>query len=135
MGYAIFGETSSTRLRTKSIALARILYALVSIVGSIVTPYVSLPPCLYRYMLNPGEGNWKGKAAFLSGGISLCCFAWGFFRLPECKGRTYEEIDILFERKVPARQFKGYKVDAYEHTNLLKEDSIKKEATLSTTLS
>jgi SP family general alpha glucoside:H+ symporter-like MFS transporter len=26
-------------------------------------------------------------------------------------GRTFEELDILFDRKVPARQFKGYVVD------------------------
>jgi hypothetical protein len=25
-------------------------------------------------------------------------------------GRTYEELDILFDRKVPARQFKSYNV-------------------------
>jgi hypothetical protein len=31
-------------------------------------------------------------------------FAWSFFRLPEAKGRTYEELDLLFQKKVPARK-------------------------------
>ena len=31
---------------------------------------------------------------------------WAIFRLPECKGRSYRELDVLFERKVPARKFK-----------------------------
>lgn len=31
---------------------------------------------------------------------------WAYFRLPEMKGRTYRELDILFERGVPARKFK-----------------------------
>jgi SP family general alpha glucoside:H+ symporter-like MFS transporter len=28
-----------------------------------------------------------------------------FLYLPESKGRTFEELDILFERKIPARRF------------------------------
>lgn len=35
------------------------------------------------------------------------------YRLPECKGRTYEELDILFEKGVRARDFKGYMIDPY----------------------
>lgn len=66
------------------------------------------------YILNPTEGDWKGHAGFLTGGLSCICFVWVYFRLPEMKGRTYEEIGILFEKRVPARKFKGYHVDAYE---------------------
>jgi len=38
---------------------------------------------------------------------------WTFFRLPEVKGRTYEELDILFEDRVSARKFSKTHVDAY----------------------
>lgn len=30
---------------------------------------------------------------------------WTYFRLPEPKGRTYGELDILFENRVSARNF------------------------------
>ncbi len=30
---------------------------------------------------------------------------WTYFRLPEPKNRTYGELDILFERGIPARKF------------------------------
>jgi SP family general alpha glucoside:H+ symporter-like MFS transporter len=40
-------------------------------------------------------------------------FAWSFFRLPEAKGRTYEELDLLFQKKVPARKFASTHVDPY----------------------
>ena len=43
----------------------------------------------------------------------MLCFVWAYFRLPECKGRTYEELDLLFAKEVPARKFKGYLVNAY----------------------
>jgi MFS transporter, SP family, general alpha glucoside:H+ symporter len=36
---------------------------------------------------------------------------WCFFRLPETKGRTFGEIDLLFENHVSARKFKYTKVD------------------------
>lgn len=38
---------------------------------------------------------------------------WSYFRLPEIKGRTYEELDILFANRVSARHFSKTKVDAY----------------------
>lgn len=50
--------------------------------------------------------NWKGKAGFFWGVPSLLMFIWAYFRLPECKGRSYRELDILFERRIPARKFK-----------------------------
>ena len=33
---------------------------------------------------------------------------------PTARGRTYEELDVLFDRKVPARKFAGYELDVYE---------------------
>ena len=36
---------------------------------------------------------------------------WAFFRLPETKGRTFAEIDILFKNGVSARKFSKTKVD------------------------
>lgn len=99
--YIIIGETSTTRLRSHTIGLARNAYNLATVVNYVVGPYI----------LNPTQGNWKGKCGFLTAGILIVCFAWGFFRLPEMKGRTYEELDILFARSVPARKFKDAPVD------------------------
>ncbi len=60
------------------------------------------------YMLNSDQANWRGKAGYLFGGVSAACFAWCWSRLPETRGRTFEEIDVLFERKVPALEFGSY---------------------------
>ena len=64
-------------------------------------------------MMNPTEWNWKGKTAFFWGGSAAITTIWASFRLPEAKGRTYEELDILFAKKLSARKFKGHAVDAY----------------------
>jgi MFS transporter, SP family, general alpha glucoside:H+ symporter len=37
-----------------------------------------------------------------------------YFRIPEPSGRTFAELDLLFERKVPARKFKSTKIDVFE---------------------
>jgi Na+/melibiose symporter-like transporter len=96
--FVIISEISATRLRTKTIALATAVQAGATIVTTVAMPY----------MLNADEANWGGKAGFLFGGISLVCGVWCYFRLPESRGRTFEELDILFQRRVPARQFRDY---------------------------
>lgn len=120
--YAIIAEISAVSLRSKTLALARISYYLVQIVGNVISPY----------MINPTEGNWKGKAGFFWAGSCGLILVWAFFRLPETKvssphicsefsnltnfdfqDRTYEEIDLLFDANVPARKFKTARVDPY----------------------
>ena len=48
---------------------------------------------------------------------------WTFFRLPEAKDRTYEELDVMFHQKVPARKFANYQVDAYDNELTGKEQN------------
>lgn len=102
--YPIIGEVGASRLRGKTVALARGSYLVVSIVSGVLVPY----------MLSPTAWDWGAKTGFFYGGIACGLLVWTFFRLPEMKGRTYEELDILFERRVPARKFKGEEVNAYE---------------------
>jgi len=101
--YSLVSELSSTRLRTKTVVLSRNAYNLFSIVNGVIIPY----------MLNPTAWNWRGKAGFFWGGLCLLCVVWSFFRLPEPKGRTYGELDVLFEQRVSARKFRTTAVDPF----------------------
>lgn len=103
LAFTIVSEVSSTRLRSKALAFGRNAFQSSGIVFGVAVPY----------MLNPTEGNWKGKAGFFFGGTCFCSFLWAYFRLPELKDRTYEELDILFEKRVSARKFRKYEIDAY----------------------
>ncbi|QUC20626.1 uncharacterized protein UV8b_04867 [Ustilaginoidea virens] len=96
--FVVISEISATRLRERTIAVATAVQAAASIVFTVAMPY----------MLNSNEANWGGKAGFLFGAISAVCLVWCYYRLPESRGRTYEELDILFERRVPARRFGEY---------------------------
>lgn len=48
----------------------------------------------------------SAKVAFFWAGSTALCMAWFFFRVPETKGLTFAEIDVLFEEGVSARKFK-----------------------------
>ena len=43
--------------------------------------------------------------------MSLVRALWAFFHLPECKVRSYEELDITNAKILKARQFSEYKID------------------------
>ena len=102
--FVIISEASATRVRSKSIAVATAAQAIIGIVMTVAIPY----------MINADEANMQGKLGFFFGGLAALCFSWAYFRMPETMGRTYEELDLLFDRRVPARQFKNYRIDMAE---------------------
>jgi SP family general alpha glucoside:H+ symporter-like MFS transporter len=50
-------------------------------------------------------GNLGGKCGYVWGATGTVCLVMAYFFLPEMKGRSYREIDILFKRRVPAREW------------------------------
>ena len=52
--------------------------------------------------------------AFFWGTLSLLTTIWGYFRLPETKDRTFGEMDMLFQKGIPARKFASYQLDLDE---------------------
>ncbi|KAK4975662.1 hypothetical protein LTR66_010921 [Elasticomyces elasticus] len=101
--YCLVAEISSTRLRGKTIVLARNFYNITQIFNFVLTPR----------MLNPTAWAWRGKAGFFWAGACALCFLWSYFRLPEPKGKTYAELDVLFKRGVPAGKFACTKADPF----------------------
>lgn len=62
-------------------------------------------------MINPDEGNLRGKIGFFYGGLSALSLVWAYLRIPETKDRTYEELDIMFARGVKTHAFKTYRIE------------------------
>jgi len=115
--YSLVSELSSTRLKTKTIVLARIGYNLSNTVINVLT----------NHQLNQTAWNWGAKTAFFWGGTCFICLIWVFFRLPEPKGRSYGELDILFEEGISPRKFKATKVDLFRENavpGIAKVDSV-----------
>ncbi|KND86239.1 General alpha-glucoside permease [Tolypocladium ophioglossoides CBS 100239] len=93
--YALIAELPSALLRSKSVVLARWTYSVLNIIANVITPY----------QLNPSAWGWSARTAFFWAGACLIATVFTYFYIPEPKGRTTAELDILFERKVSARKF------------------------------
>ncbi|ESU07715.1 hypothetical protein FGSG_02292 [Fusarium graminearum PH-1] len=94
--YVIVAEIPSTRLRVKTIALARVIYNIFMIINNVVVPQ----------MLNPTAWNMQGKSCFVYAATAFLCFLYCYFRLPETQGLSYLELDMLFEKGAPTAKFK-----------------------------
>lgn len=71
--YTIISETSSLRLRAKSVCLSRNIYNVTQIIANIIEPY----------LINPTEANLKGETAYFWFATGFCALIWAYFRLPE----------------------------------------------------
>ena len=108
LGWALPAEIGSTRLRQKTICLARDSSNITGVIAG----------TLQQYFMNPQAWNLKGYTGFVWGGTCFGMFVWSYFRLPETWNRSYHELDILFAKRVPARKFATTVVDAFnEHEN------------------
>jgi len=96
VAWPIITEVSKSTLRGQTQALATVTTGLVGAVSGVLLPFA----------VNPDQGNMKGKVAFIYGTIlTLSCVGiWRWY--PETKGRSFAEIDRLFEMGVDPRKFK-----------------------------
>jgi sugar porter (SP) family MFS transporter len=101
IAFALLGEVSTPSLRAKTVGLATACQAVFGTVMNIVVPY----------MVNPDKANLRGKVGFVFGGACLLGTVWSYFYIPELKGRTFQEIDILFQNKVSPRQMGKYDIE------------------------
>ncbi|KAI5456679.1 hypothetical protein BGZ63DRAFT_517443 [Mariannaea sp. PMI_226] len=98
--YVIVAEIPSTRLRVKTIALARIAYNCFQIINNVIAPQ----------MLNPTAWDLEGRSCFVYAATALLCLVYSYFRLPETQGLSYLELDMLFEKHAPTAKFKELQV-------------------------
>ncbi|GIJ88745.1 hypothetical protein Asppvi_007672 [Aspergillus pseudoviridinutans] len=106
VAYSLVAELSTRRLQIKTVVLGRNLYNIVGIICGVFTPY----------MLNPTAWDWGNYTGFFWGGICFLCIIYTYFRVPEPRGRSFAELDLLFERKVSARKFSSTQVDVFDET-------------------
>lgn len=76
--YSLVSELSSTRLKAKTIVLARAAYNASNIFVNVMT----------NYQLSKTAWNWGARAAFFWAGSCFLSAIWVYFRLPEPKGKS-----------------------------------------------
>jgi SP family general alpha glucoside:H+ symporter-like MFS transporter len=93
--YVLIADLLNTRICGKTLGVACFVPHIFSISITAGLPYA----------MSPTQANWGAKTAFLFAGLSILVLISASFYLPESKGRTFEELDILFERRISARRF------------------------------
>lgn len=101
LAYALVAEIPASQVRAKTVALSRNAYNLGGIVSN----------CIIPRMLNPDAWGLGAKSGFPYAGTALLWCVWSWFRLPDPTGRTYLELDALFQAGVPARKFRKTRLE------------------------
>jgi hypothetical protein len=68
------------------------------------------------YLVFPQHVGLNSKVGFIFGGVAMLSIIFTYFCVPECKGKTLEQIDWLFANGTKLRDFE--KADA---VNMLEE--------------
>ncbi|KAH6684929.1 general substrate transporter [Plectosphaerella plurivora] len=97
LNYVVSSEVPTARLRNKTSSFSFLTVAIFSTVVNYVLPYIALPDA----------GNLGPKTYLVFAGWMAGCIVITYLYLPETKGRTPAELDIMFAARLPAHVFKG----------------------------
>uniref|UniRef100_A0A060TJ03 ARAD1D51040p n=1 Tax=Blastobotrys adeninivorans TaxID=409370 RepID=A0A060TJ03_BLAAD len=101
VAWPIATENATSRLRSKTVALAFIGNQGLSMMWSFVLPYI----------FNPNAANLGAKVMFIFAAFCIISLPYIYFCHPETAGRSFEEIDELYSKHVPARKFSSFITD------------------------
>ncbi|KAK9310942.1 general substrate transporter [Lipomyces starkeyi] len=94
----VAAESSSLHLRAASQSIGFFSQFLFGWLFSFTIPY----------MFGVDAGNLGGKVGFIFSALSVIAIAMVWFEIPEMKNRPFAELDEMFEKKIPTRQFNKY---------------------------
>ena len=93
----IVSEIPTTRLKTATNAVGRSAFIIMAIANLYFVP---------NLLEDPPVGWGLGPKSGVIWALLTClCITWAYWRLPETKDRTPAEIDIMFEKKIPVRDW------------------------------
>lgn len=66
------------------------------------------------YLLNAPYANLGARVGFIFGSIAAVSIPFAFFMVPNCAGRTLEQIDLLFDSGVSKRKFHSADISSFQ---------------------
>ncbi|KAL2844343.1 general substrate transporter [Aspergillus pseudoustus] len=92
--WVMAGEVGTGQLRERTLFLASMGSFVTSVPINFVNPYV--------------QSALGGSVTFIYGAFSVVAAVWVWLLVPETRGRSLEELDDMFQAKVPTREFRNY---------------------------
>lgn len=102
--YVVTTEVAPLRLRDATQRTASIVNVFFQFAVNFTIPYLLYAP----------YANLNSKVGFIFGAFSFLAMVFTYFCIPECKGKSLEEIDVLFHQGVPLRKFGSYHTEDIE---------------------
>ncbi|PWY69014.1 putative sugar transporter [Aspergillus sclerotioniger CBS 115572] len=93
--YIMATELPALRLRDKTLQLGFIVNVISNFVVNFTIPY----------LVDAEYANLESKVGFIFGFLCVCAFVTTYFFVPEYRGKTLEEIDVIFNSGVKLGKF------------------------------
>ncbi|RSL73661.1 hypothetical protein CEP54_000031 [Fusarium duplospermum] len=115
LSYVVTTEISALRLRDLTSRVGFTTNVIMNFTVNFIIPY----------LIYDQYAGLNSKVGFIFGGLMAVAIVFVYFCVPECKGKTLEQVDFLFNQGVPIRDFG--KTDAAEMMrSVLEEDNGKR---------
>jgi len=101
--WVVTGEIFPLSIRSRGIALSAASNWLWNTIIAVITPY----------MVGEDRGNLKSNVFFVWGSLCTCAFVYAYFLVPETKGLTLEQVDLMFEETTPRTSSKWKPTTTY----------------------
>ncbi|KAI0017873.1 general substrate transporter [Xylariomycetidae sp. FL0641] len=101
--YVVATEIPALRLRDATLRLGFFVNVLFNFLSNFSLPYLLYAP----------YGNLGSKTGFVFGSIAALAVVFIWFCVPECKGKSLEQIDRMFRDGVPLRRFGDFDASGF----------------------
>jgi MFS family permease len=99
--WALQTEIPAQRLRAQTVGFSQGSAFLASWLSAYCSPY----------FINPEALNWGPKYCYIWAGSNFILAVFTFFFVPETRGRSLEQLDELFDKRLSAWKFRTYVTD------------------------
>ncbi|KAH8434272.1 uncharacterized protein LDX57_011910 [Aspergillus melleus] len=94
LAWVLTAEVPPNQVREKTVAMSGMGAYIIGLIIVFVNPYT--------------QAEIGGRVAFIYGGLSVVAFLFAWFFVPELNQRSLEEIEQMFEDRLPTRTFKSH---------------------------
>ncbi|GAA6053018.1 hypothetical protein JCM3770_002385 [Rhodotorula araucariae] len=91
--WVLIGEIFPLPIRSRGVALSTASNWLWNTIIAVITPY----------LVNPDRANLRSSVFFLWGGLCSCAFLYAYLFIPETKGLSLEQVDLMFSETTPRK--------------------------------
>ncbi|KAB5518931.1 general substrate transporter [Coniochaeta sp. 2T2.1] len=102
-------EIATPRLRSHTMAYTVACAQTTAVITTFAVPQLT----------SAGAANLGAKTYLIFAGCMACIIVWSYVLIPETKGRTYAEIDEMYDKKVPMWKWRKYQTSTVAKPSVL----------------